>query len=88
MHGREFIIFEIDHRMTYNHYNLYTKFLNASKTLEFITNSVSANQSQIYVHAHVFMLIILKATSKRIYISSLKEKYSKCESHGSFNYFP
>ena len=64
--------------MTYNHNNFYTKFLNnASKTLEFITNIVSANQSHIHVHARAFMLIIWKATSKCIYISSLKEKYSK-----------
>ena len=62
--------------MTYIYNNLYTKFLNnASKTLEFITNIVSANQSQVHVHARAFMLIILKATSKCIYISSLKEKY-------------
>ena len=45
-------------------------------TLEFITDIVSSNQSQVHVHARAFMLIILKATSKLIYTSSLKEKYS------------
>ena len=50
--------------MTYNQNNLYTKFHNnASKTLEFITNIVSANQSQVHVNTRSFMLNILKATS-------------------------
>ena len=47
------------------------------KLYKFITNIVSAHQSQVLVHARAFVLNILKATSKCIYISSLKQKIFK-----------
>ena len=55
------------------------------KLYKFITNIVSAHQSQVHVHARAFVLNILKATSKCIYISSLKQKIFKIVKVMTFN---
>ena len=60
--------------MTYNHNNLYTKFLNnASKTLEIIANIVSANQSQVRVHARFHANYIKGNIKMHLYLKFERE---------------